>query len=191
MYSNSFSIARVALRLCRISRSSAGRVGRSGGIDVNVQSLPDIDSRRIAISVSVVAWTSCGHFTPFGRLGELPDVRKRNATVDWWRWPLEKRTAWRGRAGIIGYPIKYFSPVGIFAYVLSSNYAKGTVLSGGYARTINSGSETCFSDAVQPAIKVGLLFRKHPSAFFLIEKNSAEDILLCRILAQPSAWRAG
>ena len=46
-----------------------------------------------------------------------------------------------------------------------------TILFGGDAGAVNPRPEACSGYLIHPGIDIGFLFRQHPAAFFLIEKD--------------------
>jgi hypothetical protein len=82
------------------------RIGRGGAVYIHVQALGETDSRRIAASVGmVVRRASRRDIIPFGRLGELPDLRRVHAAVGRRRRRRGEGASRRRGASVVGHPV--------------------------------------------------------------------------------------
>src|SRR5246127_336080 len=134
-----------------------------------MKALCRIRPRRIAISVTAVIVASTGNILALGRLRELPDLGEVDAAFRRTRRRQRNRASRRERAGVVGRPIRNLSRAGSLANVFGGNGV--FAIGGARAGAINSGAESCDADGINPCVDVGLLFREHAPALFLIEED--------------------
>src|ERR1700722_1379667 len=83
---------------------------------------------------------------------------------------LRKRASRRGRAGIVDRPIDDRARSGVLANVFRRDHV--AIVRRSDPRTINTRAKSRGSDAIDPGVNVGLLFRQHAAALLLVEKNN-------------------